>query len=239
MSYTRYIILSSPRSGTHMLRSALGAHENLVCLSEVFNPHWYPDPPYNGDVDTPAVLHREIWGDYPDRVHAAGFCVHRSGAPLGRHQDLFAVLDEINGLKVISLRRRNLLRRYLSYRIMREDKGRPPIPKSLTVDELTQEFMAREAELAAYDRRFGDALLPVVYEDLVADFSKEIQRIQHFLKVRACQLHPVTKPNLSRPLSALIKNIEYLSRRFEATRWGWFFEEPASAEARASISFNL
>jgi hypothetical protein len=36
--YRRFLILSSPRSGTHMLRTSFDGHPSIVAHTELFNP---------------------------------------------------------------------------------------------------------------------------------------------------------------------------------------------------------
>jgi len=241
MPYRKFIILSSPRSGTHMLRTALGGHENIVCLSELFNPHWYPDVPYDENTPTRQILDAYIWPEYPPSIQAAGFCIHRSGAPMGGHENLWDVLDSENELYVISLRRRNLLRRYLSFRVMREDKGQEPTAKNMSVEELNKELTARESEIETFDQRYGHRLLKLYYEDLVDDFDIELAKAQTFLGLPVRQLAPATERNPFRPLSEAIVNRDELYEAFKDTHWDWFFEKALPMDSRVSteIDFDL
>ena len=65
--YRKFLLLSSPRSGTHMLKTSLESHPNIVCLTEMFNPD-YIKRKYSYDDNMPAqkVLNKFIYYIIPD-----------------------------------------------------------------------------------------------------------------------------------------------------------------------------
>ena len=133
-SYRRFMILSSPRSGTHMLRTSLDAHENVVCMTEMFNPDYTLDK-YEFTEDTPEreILDQFIFQDYDHEILAVGFCLHRLAAKFGNWPDLWSILEEDTDLYVISLSRENLLRRYWSFQIRNHQDlvNDPPAPDGI------------------------------------------------------------------------------------------------------------
>lgn len=241
--YKKFLILSAPRSGTHMLRTCLDAHPNLVCLAEAFNPHLIGEEPY--DLDTPArdILERHIFREHPPEVGAVGFALHRNGAPIGQWTDVWPQLEQDRGLKVILLHRHDLLRRFVSYGLMRErnrsgNSDYRPQPRYYEPEVLQADFEFQEQELAAFKERFQHhETLQVSYEELRDQRFLALVRIQRFLDVPLHDLSPGTQRNVSPPISWLIENFDELAAYFRSTRWAWYFrrgQHPAAAPTRLS-----
>ncbi|MEM8994804.1 MAG: hypothetical protein AAGF23_08435 [Acidobacteriota bacterium] len=229
----RFVIVSSPRSGTHMLRTALDGHPNIVCRAESFNPDLVGPEPYDETWSTRAVLDEHIYRPRHPVIQAAGFAVHRGGAPLGPWRDIWDHLAADPDLSVILLHRDNLLRRLLSFQIMRErnrsrDPAFEPAPRTLEVAPLRDEFLRYEAELADFRCLFADhRRFQVSYEQLRDHFPRTALRLQRFLGVRAHAIAPKTRPNPPRPPESLVTNLAELREAFRGSRWSWFFRRPA------------
>lgn len=124
-SYRRFVILSSPRTGSHMLAQALNSSPVIVCFREVFNAALeYVDFSVDGydnfsaadralrERDPVGFLQTRIFGPQPDGIQAVGFkFLHNHGWKLSSVADAL-VADR--DLHVLHLRRRNLLRMYVS-----------------------------------------------------------------------------------------------------------------------------
>ena len=131
-------------------------------------------------------------------------------------------------LHVISLRRRNLLRRYVSFQL------RPltgvawqPDPKPLVLEapDLIADFEHHTAKTDEFDKLFrGRRLLRLDYEDLCTDFEASMGRVQSFLNVPYRRLYPVTPKLATQRLDQVIQNYEQLKQEFSATRWAEFFD---------------
>ena len=181
--YRKFIILSSPRSGTHMIRTALRNHPDIVAHSELFNPDFLKNEPFGPQTPEDVILGQYIFRDYPPNVEQVGFIIHRSGAPFGHWPDLWSLLQADKGLFVISLRRRNLLRRYLSYQVMRTFRGAPPTPLTFDPEVLKRDFIYQQREIDAFDQRFaGHPLLKVYYENLCSNYHQTVKLI-HITKI--------------------------------------------------------
>jgi hypothetical protein len=227
--YRRFMILSWPRCGTHMLRTSLGGHRDVVALAEMFNPDWTEDAPFDENTPAEKILNDHVFCDYPEGTRAVGFALHRSGARFGKWPGLWQRLEADESLHVISLRRNNLLRRALSFRIMVEPKTSPPEPKRMSPEQLRLEFERREQELTRFDQRFSEhPLLPVSYEELCTQYETTLGRIQAFLGVPTRPLQPGTTRERPRRLQDAIANFDELAEAFAATRWAWFFDEESS-----------
>jgi len=227
----RFVILSSPRSGTHMLRTTLNAHSHLVCRAESFNPDLIAGERYDETWSTQEILEQHLFGDPRDSVQAAGFAIHRGGAPLGPWTDIWSLLEGDRSLHLIFLHRHDLLRRYLSFVVMRERNrcGSPqfePAPRKIEAEVLRQEFLRYESELVAFRKRFeAHRLFQVSYEELCNAFHPTSLRLQRFLNVPIERLAPKTRKNPHRPPRFLLENFDELQAEFSGSRWAWFFDE--------------
>ena len=126
--YRRFMILSGPRTGSHMLAQALNSAPHIVCFREVFNGRLdfiqYQVDGYDDfserDIalrkDDPVRFLRErIFCDHPEGVRAVGFKFH-----YGHQWDFPGILEALTGdagLHVIRLERRNLLRMLVSLKL--------------------------------------------------------------------------------------------------------------------------
>lgn len=126
---TRFVIVSYPRSGTHLLRTSLESHPAVVCQAEPFNSD-DRRLPYPLTTPTAEVLSRWVYrDDLPPGVEAVGFVLqayhpHALEAfpgirPNPEWADVWPRLAAMDGLRVLHLERRNLLARHLSHRMAR------------------------------------------------------------------------------------------------------------------------
>lgn len=224
--YRKFIILSSPRSGTHMIRTALRNHPDIVAHSELFNPDFLKNRPFGPQTPENVILGQYIFRNYPPNVEQVGFIIHRSGAPFGDWPNLWSLLQDDKDLFVISLRRRNLLRRYLSYQVMGTFRGAPPTPLTFDPEVLKRDFIYQQQEIDWFDQRFADhPLLKVFYEDLCSNYHQTVKSILKFLKVKPQKLWPDAEGKLRQKLQEAIANYEELKDYFADTEWAHFFNE--------------
>jgi hypothetical protein len=192
----------------------------------MFNPDWTNGAPFGERTPEAEILNEHVFCDYPPGIGTVGFRLHRHGARFGRWPLLWQILEHDPLLKVISLSRTNLLRRYLSYRIMRERKDSPRAPKFMTEEELTSEFILQEALIEAFNIRFAKhPILHISYEQLCNDWGQTIRRVQEFIGVAPIDLLPTTIANRRSRLAGAIEDFDDLASRFEKTRWAKFFDE--------------
>ena len=227
----RFVILSSPRSGTHMLRTTLNAHSQIVCQAESLNPDLIAEEPYDESWSTREVLEQHLFCDQPERVRTAGFAIHRSGAPLGPWTDIWSLLEGDSQLRIILLHRHDLLRRYLSFVVMKERNRSgsvrfEPVSRRIEAEVLRTEFLRYESELVAFRARFeAHRMFQVSYEELCSTRQITCLRLQRFLNVPIESLRPQTRKNPHRPPSSLLENFDELKSAFQGSRWAWFFSE--------------
>jgi len=262
MSYQKFVIISYLRSGTHLLRTALESHPHIVCQTEVFNSD-NPNLPYPLTLTSQQVLDNWVYKDFTSEVHCAGFVLQAyhpygltalSGVRANPHwNDIWPILQHMPNLKVIHLRRQNLLRRHLSHIRARTSQQwhnwssaqlphislleTPPanhidqyqkLNDVLTLDPtvMQQDF----TEVNLWQQRAEELLshhncCHVLYEDIHDNFHGECSRILSFLGVGQQTLKSGVNKLENRPLSQSIANYAELKSLFQHTPWISYFED--------------
>ena len=226
--YRKFMVLSSPRSGTHMLRASLDGHPRAVCLDEMFNPDYTRDLPFTADTPEEEILDQFVFGEYGSEIQAVGFCIHRLGARFGNWPRLWEILEGQSDLPVISLSRENLLRRYLSFQLRnhRNLVTRPPSPMEFDPEKLVIDFQRQRAKVEEFDRRFAShPVIHVAYERLCADHQGSMQSIQQFLGLPYVPLKIRTKRRMTPRLSSFVTNYRELKQHFSGSEWESFFDD--------------
>lgn len=208
----KFIILAAERTGSDLLRTLLQAHHGCFVAHELFNEvyfekkyiPWFADPltgsyenPINFDPELvelrekdPGKLIERLTGMSSERnFGAAGFKLmyyHGDKNPAARDY-LVGALD----VRVIHLKRRNLLRRLVSLKRAQLTQGwnyspgsdTPELPPvELSLMQCIGEFCEIEKQQDSYDQLFKDhAVLTVYYEDLSKEPEKETARAAAFL----------------------------------------------------------
>lgn len=244
-SYTRFIILGRSRVGSNLLRGLLNAHPQVIAYGEVFRDRTASDWDHTGHFQTRRLrrlareqpvrfLESKLLGRYPRAVQAVGFKLFYYHARDGAEAGVWPYLRERADIRVIHLRRRNLLQTHLSRtRAALTDRwvntsGQPdaPVVVSLDYEECVRDFEQTRAWEREADRYFvGHPVLPLDYEDLIASFEQEALRIQHFLQLPPRAMIPSTYQQARQPLSATIANYAALKARFVGTEWAQFFTD--------------
>ena len=226
--YRKFLLLTSPRSGTHMLKSSLDAHPNIVCLTEMFNPD-YIRKQFDYDDSMPAtqVLEKYIYKDYEPEVKAVGFCLHRFGAAFGNWPNLWNILKENKDISVVSLSRENLLRRYLSVQLqqIKNLDAADLKPISFDPEKLLEDFTMQRKKVDEFNLKFSDhRLINVTYEQLCTNYEETMDKLQEFLEVPAVALKPGTGRRKNPPISDFVVNYNDLKQKFANTEWSKFFD---------------
>jgi LPS sulfotransferase NodH len=242
---TRFVILARSRTGSNLLRSLLNSHPQIVVFSEVFrNPDaidWgfpgYRQSPRDARLmrqDPVAFLENRIFAGQPRNVAAVGFKLFYYHAREPQLAPLWPYLAQADDIKIIHLKRRNILRTHLSReRAIRtdewarlDDAPRPETPIHLDYERCLADFEQTRRWEEEMDAFFaGREMLQLTYEALVADMTGEMDRVQAFLGVPRRDLTPLTKKQAQKPLSAAIANYDELKARFAGTPWAAFFED--------------
>ena len=241
--YTRFICVGNPRTGSTLLMRSLNNHSRIVGYGEIVKnfdryPGHYHEFGHSESLfqrDPVRFLETQVFGNYPPAVAAVGFKVFYHHAPRdtvwGR-----AVWDYLlgqPGLKILHLKRRNLLKTFLSRKqagttgeYIKYTANGADAALTLDPDEALAFFEQMRAGEAEFDALLaGRPLIEVIYEDMTKNYAGEMRRIQTFLGVEPEDIDPGTEKRPSRSLASQIENYAQLKERFSDTPWATFFTE--------------
>jgi hypothetical protein len=138
---------------------------------------------------------------------------------------------------VIHMRRRNLLRRYVSRELARTTGSWIAIQpaeasRTVTIDAVSCRLFVeheRRAEAMAASFFAEHDQLDLYYEDLIRDYDRQLERVQTFLGVVPQRLRPSCHKQARNPLSELVRNYSELRHAWEKTPWAdWLSDEVES-----------
>lgn len=210
---TRFIVLNEGRSGSTLLVDELDRRwTEIRAQREVFHPmrregrRWFED-----------VVYQTFFVETGEPI--VGCKIH--GVQIT--EDQLEALVSLEGMKVIILRRRDLLRRFVSERIAnrtdqwmqtRGDGGSEPLPPE--VRRITVDIPSFRDSMAISTRWFAEcerisAVVPTLdvwYEDLTVDLDGELRRIAGFLGAGEPEHEapPLLLRQNPEPLSTLVEN---------------------------------
>ncbi|HWB64755.1 MAG TPA: hypothetical protein VG603_14665 [Chitinophagales bacterium] len=214
------VILTYPRSGTHMLQSTLSKHPDIYISNEIFHPrfssaeivggglnsvlnHWFAKAP-DKKVRI-AVIH--LTHAKPDDVMTQGTDCYK----------IWNMLYNDTGIKVIMLRRASYLRRYVSHRIAGlndvfniYDKRDRPNAK-IHIDPLAyfENIMRTDQLYRDTLAGFQDHRLKLWwYEKMVDNFGLTMNEICDFLEVSRMAAQPETILKETRSMKDVIENYD-------------------------------
>jgi LPS sulfotransferase NodH len=228
MKFQPFVITSLPRSGSFMLTTTLDSHPGIRCAGETLSRFQEAEnQPYKNAAE---VLMSRVYSP-GSGIKAAGFKLLFQDAREGRFTDAREFLVQLP-VKVIHLRRRNLLKRYVSFLhaektdvwILCDENERPGTHRfKVDIDEL---IMSIKDTLRSYDKMdrefFSCHSLTVWYEDLVNEYTREMNRIFSFLKVNSAETKPETIRQETRELSEIISNYDEIKAALANTPWSGF-----------------
>ncbi|MBI1248157.1 hypothetical protein GC197_10000 [bacterium] len=237
-----FVVQSLPRCGTHLLRTALMSHGEITCFGEVFNPH---SRMHGFSVEHPTI--HEVFNHCQECSAPTGFVAH---AYVGLSDDetgpgldqTFRRRKEVQAARglwmtippntpVITLRRENLLERYVSLLVAEQRQNwlvcrgqSMPSPVTVRIDcgKMFADFTQIETLIDIARQRFPDAI-HASYEQLVDDAEATFLRIQEHLGVEARCLTPHTL-KVGRSLQETIFNLNEVRTALGGTRYETFLE---------------
>ena len=242
---TRFLVLCAERTGSSMLVGLLGSHKECFVAGELFNPRLiakghlagWPNPK---DRELLALRQADPVG-FISRVfeiiarrgyRAAGFkLMYQHGQKQVAATEYLVSQKDI---RVIHLKRRNLLRRLLSERRAQstdvwsetpDASGSPPPSVDLPFLNSASNFAHIETKQAEYEERFkSHPVLELFYEDLANDPQAVGACALEFVGLRPeGPLEIRFKKTGTDPLRQAIANYDDLKAQF--LRWASFFEE--------------
>jgi LPS sulfotransferase NodH len=245
--YSPFIILCRSRVGSNLLRSYLNTHSRIVVFGEIFRHpgeigwdfSFYPQTRAMLrllQADPARFVERQVYGCFPQQIAAVGFKIFYYHAREAAAEPVWNYLRTHKEIKVVHLKRRNILRTHLSReKAMAShvwtEKGAPPAagsrqPLRLSYTECLQDFMATRRWEEEFDAFFaGHDKLDLCYETLAEQRDAELRRVQEFLGVACEALRAETRKQSSRRLVEAIENYHELKAQFAGTPWISFFED--------------
>ena len=244
-NYTRFIILSRSRTGSNYLRGLLNSHKGIIVYSEFFKSNasieWgFPGYNDNGSRlalfqnDPVAFLDKWVFQKYPRHTEAVGFKLFYYHARDGKWSVVWPHLQNDTGIKIIHLKRKNILETHLSrQRAMLTDKwanitgekeAQPAV--QIIYEECLQDFVQTRTWEQDNEEYFSQhPMMNVYYEDLAGDYQVKMKEIQEFLGVTPVPVAPQTFKQATLPLSRSITNYWELKEKFTGTPWEPFFTD--------------
>jgi LPS sulfotransferase NodH len=242
--YVRFVIIGTDRSGSNFLRGLLNAHPSALALGEIFRGHGTIGWDIRGhprsrktlalfEAQPAAFLQQTLFRCYPRHLKAVGFKLFYHHARDGAWRSVWDFLKTDRGIRVIHLKRRNMLEAYLSR--CRADRtgnwinthGAEEAEVSIPLDYegCLEAFEQTRRHEQACDRLFaGHDTLGLTYEDLAGDYAAQFGRVQAFLGLEPRAVKPTTFKQSRAPLPQAISNYAELRRRFTGTPWAGFFD---------------
>ena len=240
---TRFVIIGTYRTGSNYLRSLLNSHPQALVYGEMFRDQreigWdlplFPGRPEGQRLfedDCARFLDHALFGRYPAEISAVGFKLFYDQARAPTQRALWEQLQDRRDIKIVHLRRQDLLATYLSLLrahrtgrcYQRRDRVRSEPPIALAPEACLEFFERTRAHERAVEEAFAAHHLSTpTYESLCADEQAEVSRLCEFLELPRVTLRARTVKQASRPLSEAIANYEQLRRRFERTPWAELF----------------
>jgi LPS sulfotransferase NodH len=206
--------------------SLLASHPNIETYGEYFrrlNGKSYQD------------MINYVFSPKPRKIRAVGFKVFYNHPYDAHSDDFWNYLANINGLKIIHLKRKNFLQTFVSRQIasitnewfLREKKVYDKkIRLTINPKELQNSYTKyqdlQKRRISLFDSR---QILEIIYEEMIVDLDSQFHTIARFLSVPFI----MPKSNLikqnTRALREIIENYDELKSYFENTELSVFFNE--------------
>lgn len=246
--YVRFIVVGRSRTGSNLLRSLLNAHSQVEAYGEVFRSasRAAMDWDHIGALRQSDRQHRLLLADpvgfietriyrrYPAEIAAVGFKIFYYHAQEGNWQAVWPYLEQQSAIRVIHMKRRNLLSTHLSRRraeltdvwVNTSGQAEQPVVVTLDYEQCLADFQRTRAWEEACDARLaGHPRFELFYEDLAQDNDRAMRRVQHFLDLDYQPVTPTIFKQSQQTLAQAIANYDELKSRFAGSPWAPFFED--------------
>jgi LPS sulfotransferase NodH len=234
--YQKFIILGRSRVGSNLLISYLNSHPNIFANGEFFGNcvsgnilkyRWNNPNDY---------LHNYCFKNYNKNIKAVGFKIFYYHPVKGEPKTIWSLLGDMKDLKVIHLKRNNILRTHLSKEIAsKTDKWIKTGSNDIAIDEKATKLSKEEClkvfeETTKWQKDFDELFkdhqkIDIYYENILNDNRNELKRVQQFLDLKVYDLKTALIKQNPEPLNKLIANYSELKQQFAGTQWAGFFED--------------
>ena len=246
LGYQKFVVITHGRSGSSLLISLLASHNDVIAFAEIFHKDhtWfgydgYPDRhskawlTYRNE-NVEAFLNQMVFRGYADNISAVGFKLFYN-EPFCDPHAVLRYLYDISDLKVIFMKRRNLLRSYVSakiamannvWRIEDSKKENDSLKVEVDVNDCLFYFRSMLKYNSKYERVFQHkSKMEIFYEDLSCNTFGVSQEIQNFLGVECVTLSSKMMKQNNSSLQELIANYDEIRTRLKDTEFEKFFYE--------------
>ena len=248
--YQKFLIIGHPRTGSNFLVSLLHSHPQIRAFGEVFTEyddiHWgysgYKskkifDLRYSYPIKfLDDIVYRKT---FPSTVVAVGFKLFYFQPKQPHQQVVRKYLQNIKGLKIIHLKRKNIFHTYISHLLAAVTDEWILMSKQKTDSEQTQaqqltinyeDCLQTFEKIRNWEQEYTNLfssptqqLYELWYEELASDTAQQTKKLQAFLGVEERQLTTYTKKQPKKPIEQIVANYDELKEKFQDTCWHEFF----------------
>lgn len=257
---TTLVIFSRGRTGSNLLISLLASHPKVFQHGEIFGEH---------------LLQHEVFRNAINKMGSVAYFEHCTRRLLAEQvvglkflyyqlepeyaqrwnvpdlPSVLPVLERSKELRIVHLKRRNLLETLVSWKIAAQThryrqynqdrssgagKAHSNITVNLSYEECRHEFEQTEQWQRYYDAAFANhPFVEMYYEDLVADKHHEMARVLDLLSLEKYELRSPLRKQNTRPLEDIVENFAELRERFADTRHAGFFTGTSGQSPRQGL----
>jgi len=246
LSYQRFVIIGTARTGSLLLWSYLNSHPDILCVRGVYGSahkinfgKFYPDFPeeYHSPELVKArnqhpieFLKEYVFKIYSNKYKAVGFkYFYDHDRHLINKDKLIEYFSKNKDIKFIHVKRGNLLAVLYSYnRAISQHKwtsSNPDFQTKISISECENHFDYIGEQQKIFDELFTNRTFEIIYEDFVNRTTQTLKELQNFLETPPATLHTETKKNDNGNLSEMITNYEQLKHHFKQTKYNIYFDE--------------
>lgn len=218
-SYTKFVIISQPRVGSTLLLSYLNNHPHIIAKNEIVREK--NENPLLRAVAGLDFLKKNIFHEYSNSIKAVGFKFFYEHQLI--EHELFEYLLLNNSLKIIHLKRKDLLKCYVSNRIAGKTQvwSQTKFQKNLSIQ--AKRIMVDPNCFKVYknniNRQYAfikecfkaHPVLELYYEDLIMQPTEELAKILSFLGVKHLGLRTLFNKQNPEDLEELIINYQEIA----------------------------
>ncbi len=239
--YQKFVLIGTARVGSTLLQAYLNQHPNIFCEGEIYNTdhlkiYGKKERLIQKLRNAPVQFVKEYgFPKHENKIQSAGFKLFYEHFRDKRTKKVWDFLAEKKDLKIIHLKRENVLRSLVSLKIAyktnewrsfeeKEDENKEII---LTKEECLERFNFLEQNEKFVDNHFSkQPILKLKYKDLVRKKQKAMADIYSFLDTEVIEVaEAAIKRQNPEPLHKLIANFDELKDDFKNSIYIKHFQE--------------
>lgn len=226
-AYEKFVLVCDSRTGSTLLLNSLGFHPQIEVEGELFK--------YVKSDDEIEEIWRKIFRSRKRRVKYVGFKLFYFHARTPQDK-IWTDLKNDKSIKIIHLKRKNLLRAFLSKKIGLKTKqwteniksSQIPVEQKQVIidpEECLKFFeLTRKHEEECEELFKNHDVINITYESFIENIKKEVHHIQNELGVVPFYRKSELKKQNPENIKDLIINYNELKEYFIDTQWNFFFK---------------